>query len=499
MAAPVLGRDETSESLGQPEFQTENFINPFQEIVQSVYSAEESNKQVHFKSAGSAVEQFLADGWKKIIKQRQQGKTAGKYDLCFVSPQGTKFRSRSSLLKYINNNKEINIKLEDFDFSVPASSPWQLTQQENYEENKNIEDQNRPMESTCLPRERDEDKLQNTENTMDVKEETNMERKRTVCRKRVRSHRKGSERGKKDGGIRKRQRKNSSKQESQNKQMETTKSSYNKKNLRVKMTKEGISRIRESDPNPHSLFSNTPCEIEKTENSVSQLETSFRSLEEKTGQLIPHPPELLCDTETQETSSDSRQGDTDALTSIKNPQYVCTKSQVEKRKTSPYFSKKAIKEALEQPKRKAFTKWTPPRSPFNLVQETLFHDPWKLLLATIFLNKTSGKMAIPALWEFLEKYPTPELTRTADWKELSELLQPLGLHELRAKAIIRFSDEFLTKKWNYPIELHGIGKYGNDSFRIFCVNEWKEVQPEDHKLNKYHAWLWENHKKLGLS
>ena len=40
-----------------------------------------------------------------------------------------------------------------------------------------------------------------------------------------------------------------------------------------------------------------------------------------------------------------------------------------------------------------------------------------------------------------------------------------------------FSDEYLTKQWRYPIELHGIGKYGNDSYRIFCVNEWKQVRP----------------------
>ncbi|KAM6345392.1 methyl-CpG-binding domain protein 4 isoform 6-T9 [Alca torda] len=154
--------------------------------------------------------------------------------------------------------------------------------------------------------------------------------------------------------------------------------------------------------------------------------------------------------------------------------------------------------APSPPRRKAFRKWTPPRSPFNLIQETLFHDPWKLLIATIFLNKTSGKMAIPVLWEFLKKYPSPEITRTADWKEMSELLRPLGLYELRAKTIIKFSDEYLSKRWKYPIELHGIGKYGNDSYRIFCVNEWKEVQPQDHKLNVYHAWLWENRERLSI-
>ena len=36
-------------------------------------------------------------------------------------------------------------------------------------------------------------------------------------------------------------------------------------------------------------------------------------------------------------------------------------------------------------------KWTPPKSPFNLVQESLYHDPWKLLIGTIFLNRTTGR------------------------------------------------------------------------------------------------------------
>lgn len=56
-----------------------------------------------------------------------------------------------------------------------------------------------------------------------------------------------------------------------------------------------------------------------------------------------------------------------------------------------------------------------------------------------------GKMAIPVLWEFLEKYPSPEVARTADWKEMAELLKPLGLYALRAKTIIKFSGIFLDK------------------------------------------------------
>lgn len=50
-------------------------------------------------------------------------------------------------------------------------------------------------------------------------------------------------------------------------------------------------------------------------------------------------------------------------------------------------------------------------------------------------------MAIPVLWQFFERYPSAEVTREADWKPMSELMKPLGLYELRAKILIRFSGE----------------------------------------------------------
>ncbi|XP_077547650.1 methyl-CpG-binding domain protein 4-like [Haemaphysalis longicornis] len=121
--------------------------------------------------------------------------------------------------------------------------------------------------------------------------------------------------------------------------------------------------------------------------------------------------------------------------------------------------------------------------------EKLYRDPWKVLIATIFLNRTTGKAAIPVLWQFLALYPTAQAAIEADPQEIAQLLQPLGLHRKRAAIIQKFSEEYLTKEWRYPNELHGIGKYGNDSYRIFCINEWKKVKPNDHMLNKYHDWL----------
>ena len=35
--------------------------------------------------------------------------------------------------------------------------------------------------------------------------------------------------------------------------------------------------------------------------------------------------------------------------------------------------------------------WDPPPSPFSLIEEVLYQDPWRLLLACMLLNKTSGR------------------------------------------------------------------------------------------------------------
>lgn len=43
--------------------------------------------------------------------------------------------------------------------------------------------------------------------------------------------------------------------------------------------------------------------------------------------------------------------------------------------------------------------WEPPVSPFGLIEEQLFWDPWKLLAACILLNKTSGTQ-VPSLIEY---------------------------------------------------------------------------------------------------
>lgn len=55
-------------------------------------------------------------------------------------------------------------------------------------------------------------------------------------------------------------------------------------------------------------------------------------------------------------------------------------------KRSPYFTIAKIK----RPRHFLYPNYIPPASPFNLIQEELHDDPWKVLVATIFLNRTAG-------------------------------------------------------------------------------------------------------------
>lgn len=159
---------------------------------------------------------------------------------------------------------------------------------------------------------------------------------------------------------------------------------------------------------------------------------------------------------------------------------------------------KAVPCAKTLLKSKIKTKWTPPRSPFNLVQEHLYHEPWQLLVATVFLNRTQGEVALPSLFKFFAAWPTPESIINASQLDIAQFLRPLGLQETRAYAIKRMSQDYITKDWRDVKELFGIGKYGSDSYKIFCLNQWKSVRPSDLKLKNYVNWLWINHRSLGL-
>ncbi|KAL4910823.1 DNA glycosylase [Aspergillus multicolor] len=208
-------------------------------------------------------------------------------------------------------------------------------------------------------------------------------------------------------------------------------------------------------------------------------------------------------------------------------------------KISPYFQGPLVNEDSCLP-------FPPIDAPaFGLVQEQLAHTPFRLLLATIFLNRTRGGVALPILFQVFDRYPTIEAMAAADPHDLISMIHRLGFQNQRARKCIALAQTWLDRppalgkryrKLNYPAKmdgrdvkagecidddddqrvaweiahLPGVGAYALDSWRTFCrdelrglakdwkgdgasaefVPEWKSVLPQDKELRAYLTWMW---------
>jgi len=141
----------------------------------------------------------------------------------------------------------------------------------------------------------------------------------------------------------------------------------------------------------------------------------------------------------------------------------------------------------------ASNEWILPKSPIGMLQEDLWPNEWKILVACLLHNLTTRKQVDKVYRALFDKYPTPQRMKHADEEELQALIKPLGLWRRRSQSLIRFSEEYLEKDWDQASDLYGCGKYADDCHRIFCLGEWKDVTPADRALNRYHVWLKEVH------
>ncbi|KAK3718295.1 hypothetical protein LTR37_005108 [Vermiconidia calcicola] len=184
---------------------------------------------------------------------------------------------------------------------------------------------------------------------------------------------------------------------------------------------------------------------------------------------------------------------------------------------------------------------------FGIIQEKLWREPFWLLIAVTFLNKTTGRAAVPVFWELKKRYPTPEALADANQEDLFEMIWSLGLQRQRSKRLISMAKAWIEeppvkgRRWrtlHYPLkgdgkehksgvvveedaddvrgaleigQIPGCGPYAWDSWRIFCrdalrrvaedynglnavgegfVPEWQKVLPLDKELRACLRWMW---------
>ena len=162
--------------------------------------------------------------------------------------------------------------------------------------------------------------------------------------------------------------------------------------------------------------------------------------------------------------------------------------------------------------------WKPPKSPYNLIQEQLYEDPWKILVACIFCNLTRRNTAEPLIWEYFEKYPCLELAyhslklkksapttlnaanevavdaflkiKTSDLK--TALISVKGIGDETADDIILYAARrpvFVIDKFTKRI----LSRYGltptRNSYRSWQEFLHRNIEEDTLKFQRFHAFL----------
>jgi Predicted EndoIII-related endonuclease len=140
-------------------------------------------------------------------------------------------------------------------------------------------------------------------------------------------------------------------------------------------------------------------------------------------------------------------------------------------------------------------------SPFGLLEELFVHDPWRLLLSTILLNRTCREQVDFVMFQLLEIYPSPQSMEHGDVMIISDIIRSLGIRHRRAKTLVQFSREYNAMLSTFKLQeslgideiafhlsrngilgLHGCGNYAADAYEIFILGKYDKVTSSDHAL-----------------
>ena len=120
----------------------------------------------------------------------------------------------------------------------------------------------------------------------------------------------------------------------------------------------------------------------------------------------------------------------------------------------------------------------------HLMVQQQVKSKWQHMVGVICLNQTYRKQVKQVLPKLFKRYPNPKAYLRGHLKTQEKMLKPLGMWSVRAKRIRRMSKEFLTWNGNEASDLHGIGKYGSDSYKIFYKNQIP-TDVQDKELKRY--------------
>lgn len=125
-------------------------------------------------------------------------------------------------------------------------------------------------------------------------------------------------------------------------------------------------------------------------------------------------------------------------------------------------------------------------SPYNLIQEWVDRDkhyPWRVLVTCTLLTRTHGRVVRNVIEVLFQRCPSP---RDMLEQDITDILQPLGLKNMRSKRLREITTDYLNK---VPFDqMRGLGQYAHDALKLFCWGQTEGVSPNDTWLTPYLEW-----------
>ena len=120
----------------------------------------------------------------------------------------------------------------------------------------------------------------------------------------------------------------------------------------------------------------------------------------------------------------------------------------------------------------------------DLMVQQQVETVWQHMVGVICLNCTGRKQVKKVLPILFTVAPTPVHFLNTPANTVKSIIESLGMVNIRYNRLKRMSNDFLTWDGEDATMLHGIGKYGSDSYRLF----YKREVPDnigDHELKRY--------------
>ncbi len=104
-------------------------------------------------------------------------------------------------------------------------------------------------------------------------------------------------------------------------------------------------------------------------------------------------------------------------------------------------------------------------------------DPYRIMIAEFMLHRTRADQVVPVYQEFIERYPTVESLANAEYQDIKDVTDHLGLH-WRSKHFVKAA-EYVGERFggNFPdereklCEIPGVGDYVAGAILTVCFQK----------------------------